>query len=168
MKRACIITYDEYRNIPYVNDYEEILTSNEIEYDFIFWNRSEDNIASYNGKGTAHIFDWRVKKSKISKILPFFLWSRFARKVLKNNNYDFLVVCTTIPAVLLADKLIRKYNGKYLFDIRDFTYENIGLYKAVLKKLVVASGINVISSKGFLKWLPEGGEYVCTHNITMH
>ena len=168
MKRACIITYDEYRNIPYVKDYEKILSANGIEYDFIFWNRSEDSTESYSGEGTAHNFDRRVKKSKTSKVIPFFLWSRFARKVLKRNNYDFLIVCTTIPAILLVDKLIRKYRGKFLFDIRDFTYENYRLYKAILKKLVATSGINVISSKGFLKWLPEGGEYVCTHNITIN
>ena len=167
MARACIITYDEYINIPYVKDYEKLLRNNGIEYDFIFWNRSGGHIIAYNGDAKAHTFNWQTKKSKLSKLLPFLLWSGFARKVLRKYDYDFLIVCTTIPAILLADVLLKKYKKKFLLDIRDFTYENISIYKALEKKLIAIAGMIIISSKGFLTWLPEDADYVYTHNLTL-
>ena len=165
MAKACIVTYDEYINIPYVKDYEKLLSDNQIEYDFIFWNRSRNENPSYSNDN-AYYFNWQTKKSKLSKIIPFFLWSRFARSVIKRNRYDFLIVCTTIPAILLTDLLIRNYHEKFLLDIRDFTYENFKLYRLLEKKLITAANLTVISSKGFLQWLPEEeSAYVLTHNI---
>jgi len=164
--KACIIAYDEYINIPYVKGYEKLLRLNQIEYEFILWNRSGDSIATETDN-PAHVFSWRTRKSKISKLLPFFFWSIFTRKVLKKNEYDFLIICTTVPAVLLFDVLTQKYNKRFLLDIRDFSYENIGFYKMMVKKLTQASGMTTISSKGFYEWLPCAKDvYVLTHNIT--
>lgn len=163
--KACIVSYDEYLNIPYVKDYEAILNEHKIKYDFIFWNRSDLHEFNYKGHN-AYNFNWKTKKSKLSKIIPFFLWSRFARGVIKKNSYDFLIICTTVPAILLVDILIKKYRGKYLLDIRDFTYENISIYKYFESKIINASKLTIISSKGFLTWLPKGSKaYVLTHNI---
>jgi len=166
MPKACIVTYDEYINIPYVKDYEKILMDNNIEYDFIFWQRNNDANLAYIGDN-AYVFTYKTRKSKLSKLLPFYLWRRFARKVIINNNYDFLVVCTTIPAILLTDILTKKYRKKYLLDIRDYTYENICLFRKLENRILDAAGMIVVSSKGFLDWLSSEYEYVLTHNISL-
>jgi len=167
MVKACIITYDEYINIPYVKIYEDLLHQNSIIYDMVLWNRSGNDKISKTYAKNLFLFKWYTKKSKILKILPFLLWRRFVKKILQENHYDFLVVCTTIPAVLLYEELTRKFKNNYLLDIRDFTYENNFFYRYLLKNLVLLSGMTVISSRGFFEWLPcENNRYVITHNIT--
>ena len=89
--------------------------------------------------------------------------------VLKRNSYDFLIICTTIPAILLFDVLVKKYHKRFLLDIRDYTYEGIKLYRYLEKKLISSAGLTAISSKGFFEWLPcVGDNYVLTHNIANH
>ena len=164
--KACIVAYDEYINIPYVKDYESLLNANHIEYEFILWNRSGDTTANHTNN-LAHVFNRHTGKSKISKLFPFLLWSKFARKVLKDNSYDFLIICTTIPAILLFDVLVKKYKKRFLLDIRDFTYENIRLYRFMEKRLIQVAWMTAVSSKGFLNWLPvNSNPYILTHNIT--
>ena len=164
---ACIVTYDEYFNIPYVKDYENLLINNQIQYDFLLWNRTGDKMEMPVESRINHVFNYITKKSKISKVIPFLMWRRFAKRILKKNKYDFLIVCTTIPAVLLTDLLLKSYKDKFLLDIRDYTYENIRLYRYALKKLINYSGLTVISSKGFLEWLPfDKDAYVVSHNLT--
>ena len=167
MARACIITYDEYSNIPYVKDYENILVSKGIIYDIVLWNRSKSEDSAYpKSPENVFAFTWHTRKSKLSKLRPFLEWRRFVLKILMDNKYDFLIVCTTIPAVLLYNTLIKNFTGKFVFDIRDYTYENFMLYRNMTKKLTLSSGLTCISSKGFLDWLPcNVDKYIVTHNI---
>lgn len=166
LSKACIIAYDEYINIPYVKDYEKLLNDNKIGYEFILWDRSGNDHIS-NLSVDRHVFTANTKKTKLSKIIPFLQWRRFVKKIIKSNNYSFVIICTTIPAVLLFDLLTRQFKKRFLLDIRDFTYENIYVYKWLVEKLIKAAGIVVISSKGFLRWLPGAkSNYILTHNIT--
>ena len=166
--KACIVTYDEYINIPYVKDYEALLRENGIQFDIILWNRSEKRGADGFSGDKAFVFNWRTKQSKFSKLLPFYLWRKSVIKILHENCYDFLIICTTMPGVLIVDILTKLYNGKYLIDIRDYTYEFFWPYRDAVKKTILSSGITLISSRGFLEWLPCGGieRYVITNNIT--
>ncbi|MBQ5987182.1 MAG: hypothetical protein IJL59_07930 [Clostridia bacterium] len=161
--RFLIVTYDEYRNIPFVRKYEKCISECGGEYDIVLWNRSGENVEHPTNHLIFHATD---KKDKLSKIIPFLRWRAFVRKQLKEGHYDRVIVITTIPAILIADVLIRKYPNRYWLDIRDFTYEQLPLYKRLVHRLVCASANTSISSPGFYSFVPKLEKVCLTHNIT--
>lgn len=164
--RVCIITYDEYINIPFIMKYEDILKQKDIPYDVIFWDRRNNNLGQSYLQKNHYIFKSITKKSKISKIVPFLKWRNFVFKILKKNKYDKLIIITTIPGLLIQGYLINKYREKYLLDIRDFTYENFRFYKEMVMNLIKHSEITMISSEGFKNWLKISDKICLTHNIS--
>jgi len=160
--RYLIISYDDYFNIPYIKFYEEYLTRHGHSYDIVLWNRSGQSVDLPN----AFVFTAKDKRSKLGKISPFLRWRRFTLEVLNRQTYDRLILLTTMPAVLLYDQLMGKYRGKFWFDIRDFTYENVPFYKKLVGDLVHASGAVSISSPAFRTFLPDSGKIFLTHNIS--
>ena len=165
---VCIISYDEYTNIPYVKKYERILAQNNIAFDYILWNRTGQGTQVSELARQSFIFEYETHASRTSKIIPFIKWRRFSKDVLRNGRYDALIICTTLPGVLLSDVLTKGYRGKYLLDIRDYTYENVLIYRLIAEKNQKNAGIVVISSEGFLKWLPEWMKPVIAHNIPLY
>lgn len=160
--RYLIVTYDNYFNIPYIKFYEDYLKQQNYSYDIILWNRSQQeadipNAYSYQGKD---------RHSKVGKLLPFMGWRRFVLDILKKQHYDRLIILSTLPAVLLADKLLGEYRNRFWFDIRDFTYENFSFYKKLVEKLVHAAATVSISSPAFRSFLPESDKIYLTHNIS--
>ena len=59
----------------------------------------------------------------------------------------------------------KRFKEKFIYDYRDSTYENISVYKSLVKKLVRCSHTTFVSSKGFKKYLPESRKIKFTHNI---
>lgn len=102
--------------------------------------------------------------SKVKKIGIMYRYARFVREIIRKGNYKGIMVFTTVPAVMIHDLLIGRYAKRYLFDIRDYTHENIRPYFRIEEKLIHSAFATVISSRGFLKWLPTGN-YVVTHNV---
>ena len=164
--KICIVTYDEYINIPYVQTYEDILKAKGIAYDIVLWNRSGQGGDTPPGAAQSFVFVQTTKASKLSKVLPFLRWRRFVKSILRRGRYDGLILCTTMPGVLLSDVLTKGYPGKYLLDIRDYTYENQPLYRRISQNNLRAAGLVCISSEGFLRWLPPDLGYTVTHNLS--
>ena len=160
--RYLIVTYDDYFNIPYIKFYEEFLKKHDHTYDIVLWNRSGHDIDLPN----AYVYKGKDRSSRVGKLMPFFGWRRFVLRVLKKQAYDRLIILTTLPAVLLADKLLGEYKNRFWFDIRDFTYENIGFYKELVAKLVNAAAAVSISSPAFRSFLPDSDKIYLTHNIS--
>jgi hypothetical protein len=164
--KACIVTHDEYPNIPYVKTYERLLAQQGIPFDIILWNRSGEANAGSPAASQNHTFDSAAQRGLPSKIKSRLQWKYFARAIVRGRAYDFLIVCTTVPAVLLARTLLQEYGNRYLLDIRDFTFESIPPYKQIVRRLIEKSGMTTISSKGFLAWMPKTtAAQVLTHNI---
>ncbi len=158
-----IITYDDYFNIPYIKNYEDHLKRHGHSCDIILWDRSGQ---ADDGVPNHLIFTEPDRRSKLGKLIPFFHWRQFVLKAMKAGQYDRLIVLTTLPAVLLADRLTGKYRGRYWFDVRDFTYEYIPFYKKVVARLVNRSMVTSISSEAFRNFLPDFPGLVLAHNIT--
>lgn len=156
--KVAIVAFNNLKYSPYVKIYSDKLDDAKVEYDIIYPNRDgiEDN-------ETNHVaVSWDPAKNKLLNFLHF---RSKAISVLKKNKYDFVFVLTTFPAVLLSGVLKRRYNGRYLVDIRDYTYEHNAIYYALEKKALKNSKMNVISSPGFKRFLPEGEYFLC-HNMS--
>lgn len=165
--KICIIGAANLRYMPYMYKYTNILDQINIEYDLIYWNRnSEDEIFIGNGNVVEYRDKYTLKNGIMHKIFPYIKYRNFILKRLKNNDYDRVIVLTTIPAILLNKILTTKYKNRYILDYRDYTYENLFLYNLVLKKVIENSSKTCISSTGFLQILPDINEkYIMSHNI---
>ncbi|MFA7637274.1 MAG: capsular biosynthesis protein, partial [Monoglobales bacterium] len=102
--------------------------------------------------------------SAYRKVLGYFKFFKLAWKTISREKYSKIILLTSVPAVCLSNILRRKYDGKFIVDIRDYYMENNWLYYALEKKAIEHSALSVISSKGFEQFLPQH-DYVIAHNI---
>ena len=151
---------------PYLEKYENFLIENNIEYRVILWNRDPNK--TMNLKKNDIVINLNNSKSFIKKLILFFVWKKKITKVLTHHKFDKLIVLSTMPGFLLNRLIIKKFRNKYLFDIRDYTFEKNYLFRSVIGKLIDNSFFTTISSKGFLTWLPESSKIVVNHNITVN
>lgn len=158
MKSAVIVFNSLYR-CPYANVYMNHFKSISMDFDVIELSRTDYECSEDINR---IVIKWNHSKNKIWN---FYNFHKKTSKILKKNDYKYVVVLTTIPAVLLFKTLIGKYNKKYILDVRDYTLENYGLFRILERKLTKHSLMNVISSPGFKNFLPEGKYYLC-HNMS--
>lgn len=147
---------------PYLNMYtEQFLKENE-PFEVIFWNRSNEKL----NLPSNYIYCDNASKEEqwsVTKAIDFYSYRRWLIKILKTKKYEKLVVLSTLSGMIIADYL-RKYKGKYLFDIRDYSYEAIDLFYRIEKRIIENSFATTISSPGFKKFLPSYN-YTIAHNI---
>ncbi|MBQ8474928.1 MAG: hypothetical protein IJ499_04630, partial [Clostridia bacterium] len=122
MKKVAIVMFQNMRYAPFLSFYERILCDMGIPYDIIYLNRNPElNEISDD----SHIsIEWKKVPGislKFEKLLNFMFYPSAAKKILNKKQYSFIIVLTTMPAVLLGKYLYKHNRGKYLIDIRDYT-----------------------------------------------
>lgn len=161
MKAALILSTD-IETSPYAQYYIDILNTQGIEYDIIGWDKhypikhEESNFYFYD------LISLELQPS-YRKLIDCYFYSRFVIKHLKSAHYDYIIVFTIVNAVFLSTYLKHNFDGKFVFDIRDYS-PVLKFFKSRVKFLINHSSINCISSKGFETWLPDG-KYTISHNI---
>ena len=155
--RVGIIAANNIRYSPYIFFYTSILKDINAEYELIIADR-------YGLKepfdGRLYKFTWNRKQKTL---INNFRYARYVKKILSSRQYDYVIVLTSINAVLLATWLKKHYFQKYIVDIRDYSHENLYPYFLLETKAVKNSLMNVISSAKFTEFLPRAKYYVC-HN----
>ena len=149
---------------PFAKKYINILEERKIPYEIIQWVRSEGK----DSDSKIHTYyEFTKRYGKLSeKVLPFLHFRRFAKRLIKKQKYDKLIVLTTQTAVVLFDLLSgRKYKNRFFFDYRDTSYEYIGLYKRLIDKIIMNSYATSVSSYGFKKYLTDKKELIVSHNF---
>lgn len=146
---------------PYFEKYISII---DCDYDIVYWNRH--NMEEKTNAQNQYAFNYFLDedKGKISKLVGYIKFRSFAKKILQRSHYDGVVVLTTSVGILLRSVLRKNYCNKYIVDIRDYTLENNFLYLEFEKKLIDDSAFTVISSRGYLEFLPKNENYILTHN----
>jgi hypothetical protein len=163
MKKIAIILCEDVYTCPYIGKYLEVCKEKSIEYDILCWNRSGKertypaNYLNYGEKSN-------INTRKILKLFPFLRFGYFLRKTIRQEQYDKLIVLTTLPAVLCYGLLTRKYRGKYIFDFRDMSFEKNKLFLCCVQKICDRSFFTCISSPGFEDVLGDRG-FVPVHNF---
>ncbi len=150
------------RYCPYIKRYTERLDQKAAEYEVLFWNRAglelnlPRNYYYYNSPSAESL-------SKSRKLFDFLGFRKWIKNHLKTHHSDGIILLSTLTAVLLYPDL-KKYRNRYVFDIRDYSYENIGFFRLIEEKIIKNSYFTAISSKGFQAFLPEYA-YVIAHNF---
>lgn len=161
-----IIYISDLRGCPFIQRYIDALEEKNEDYKILIWNR-ESKVTGINrsNKLVEFSFYQDTRNSKFAKVDGFLRYSKFLHHEIKKNRFDKLIVLCTLTGVLIADLLLGKYRDKYIFDIRDASYEKFSLFKKIEQRLVNNSRFTTISSDGFLSILPESNKYVFCPNL---
>lgn len=146
---------------PYINYYVSILEENNIEYEIIYWNKLKLNEEFKSSNSFNLGCDY--KSNLISKSIGYLLFANYAKRLIKKNRYDKIIIFIPQFAIFLRRYLNQFFKGEYILDIRDYGRSN--LYNKQLKQLIKNAGLTVISSMGYRNWLPVNAEYVISHNV---
>lgn len=165
MYKIGIILFQNMRLAPFLKNYLNILKKiPETKIDVIYLDRIP---GLHDEKDDEHIaIKWKAfcGNNVFCKMYNCATYPYKVKKIIKKNGYDFLIVLTTMPAVLLCNFLKKNYAKRYIVDVRDYTREHIAWYKKRENVVFSNSALNVISSPGFKSFLPENSYYIM-HNI---
>lgn len=170
MKKILILGFTKIAYMPYINFYLESIESQQVEIHVISWNRDgKEDVAICSKNVKIHEFNCEQldEVPKIKKIGSFIKYRNFAKKVIRKEKIDKIIVLHTLPGVLLTDILLRKYKSEFVLDYRDYTYEDLIWFKNIVGKLVMASYATFVSSNAFRSVLPQVKKIYTSHNLLM-
>lgn len=147
---------------PYINRYIERLEKSRVDYRVYFWNRSKFKM-SLSDKYVYYDEGSDLSSGKLQKLFDFIKFRRWLIRQLRSNHYEKIIALSTLTGVFLGRFLYKK-KGKYIFDIRDYSYEHIVPFFKIEKKVIDNSAFTAISSAGYKEFLPPN-EYVIAHNF---
>ncbi len=146
---------------PYVKIYTRLLDEIKEEYEIISWNREgrEEEGIQFNCS--------TKNRNPLALLWAYNKFASFVKKTVQKQNYDRLIVFTPQSALFFSGFLKKYYCGKYLFDYRDLSLEQKPYFKKLFLTVLQNSAVNVISSPGFKKYLPQGFDYIISHNFNV-
>lgn len=158
--KTCIIVMCNLYLLPYLKKYTDII---KYGYDIIYWDRH--SLIESSTANRHFVFKKNLKEncSKLQKAYSYYEYYRFVKKVLKENHYEKLIVMGTNTGVLLNSILEKEYKGKYILDIRDYSFEHNKIFYYLENKVIANSFMTTISSYGYKEFLPEFN-YTLVHN----
>ena len=161
--KICIIAFADLTGTPYLKTYTDIFDKENIKYDVIYWDRKGLNQKLLGGQAFGYEKKLEDNELKCKKAIYMIGYSLYVKSILRNNHYDYVIVLTSLLGILMSGYLVKRYFKKYIFDIRDYSYEHIYYYKRKMDILMKNSLLNVISSPDFKEFLPERKTILC-HN----
>ena len=170
--KILVMGFTKIKYMPYMNFYLENIDPNKNQVHILYWNRDlqDENIEKYSN---CILHEFRCYQeddvSKISKIKNFIRYHRYAKRLIKQESFDFIFVLHSLTGVLIADVLKKKYSGKYIFDYRDSTYEAFSPFQKTIGKIVENSVASFVSSDAFRRFLPEqcASKIYTSHNLLL-
>lgn len=160
--KVCIIGHTERNYLPYIEKYTTFFDENSVDYDIICWQREEKPASSIPNE---YNFFEEAKEGAMNKIRSYLNFKKYVLAILEKNNYDKVIILTTVPAIFLRKYLHTHFKNRYLFDFRDYSFEKFLPYKKMVDKLIEESQITTISSHGFMDFLNRNKKIIMNHNI---
>lgn len=167
MRKIAVVVSCNLHWAPYYTRYEKMLSDMKNNYDLILWNR-EDLKEEVSDNANLIEFCMRdvANNGNYKKIIKFYLFAKFVKRTIHKNKYDKVIFVGTyafVPA-LLGRYLQKHLKDSYWIDLRDITYEHNKVFYAMEKRAIEGAHRVVISSKGYLPYLPKRN-YGFIHNI---
>ena len=157
--RVVLILASNVEFSPYLKYYTQVLDLNDIDYDVVVWNRE-----SMQSDHSENYIVYEEESQSSSTLIRYYRYAQRLKRILLVTNYDRIVVFTPQLALFIADILLSKYRGKYILDYRDLSIEQKPILKQLYSLLLKYSALNVLSSPGYIRYLPEA-KYVINHNF---
>lgn len=160
--KICIVGVMNIKHMSLISLYTEFFKDKGLDFDIIYIDKygEEESIAAKN----VYKYSMELKRewSKLKKINKYREFRGFAKKILKKNKYDLVILWRTETAYLLLDYLLCT-RTKYILNIRDYFNEDKAIFNKITKAVVKKSEYTTISSPKFKEFLPESN-YVITHS----
>lgn len=153
--------------LPWNYFYLDELMKNGCEVTVISWNREGIGNEGIDKRIVLKEYTERIDNSihKIRKIGPFRRFRKYAAAILKENDFDLVIISTLQISMLFYDLLRHKYRRKYIYDVRDPWIEGKKFIRRISNQIVKNSVITFISSEAYKRWLPKDSRIVVTHNV---
>ena len=141
---------------PYVNYYLKIFDALNINYNIISWNRdgTEQGLLQYD-----EMCDGRAS------LFKYLCYLKHVIKTVRKEKFDKLVILCPVMTILLTPFLWYYYNKRYIVDYRDLSIDQNIYLKYIFLFSLKHSAANIISSPGFIPYLPKGLKYILSHNF---
>ena len=161
-----IIAFHPRSMTPYAKQYEDAILKAGYGYDILFWDRFSN--APLEKRDNEFIFHrvCTLGGNRLKKIYPFFLFRKNVKKIIREGQYNKIIILNTMPGFLLHDIFLKQYRNRFILDIRDYTYEKYNFYLNTVHKLIDASFFSTISSQGFKSFLGKNDKLILNHNIS--
>lgn len=159
--RALIVLADNVYLTPYLNFYTNLLDNCNFNYDVIYWDKNNNEIVNKSN----YIRFMITSNNKVNRLVGYFKYRKYIKKIEKNKKYDLIIPLHSIVTFIIFDMLLKKYKRRYIYDVRDYSYEKFFVFRYIQKKIVKNSMINIISSDGYREFLPTDTYYVI-HNCS--
>ena len=143
--KILIIGFAKLKIMPYLNLYLDNIDREVNKITVLYWNRDlvDEDVSKYKGINLCEFRRFQEDEvAKYKKVKSFIGYRRYAKRFLK-ERFDRVIVLHSLPGILLLDKLINKYSGKYILDYRDSTLEQFGLFRKALGHLIKHSSITI-------------------------
>ncbi len=160
-----IIYIGDIKYAPFLKKYQDILESLGAEFDVLYWNREKDLTIKSSNIIPFEKYS-KLSMPRVMKLFDFLMFGLWCTKRIKNNKYDKLILLTTLSGMILYRTLKHNYKGRYIFDIRDYTYEGIRTYLKYENKIIANSSFTALSSPYFKSFLGKSDKYIIAHNYT--
>lgn len=170
--KILIIGFTKIKYMPYMKLYLDNIDCIANDVHLLYWNRDlndEDTSSLENIK----LHEFRCYQqddiARFTKINSFIKYRIYAKKIIKQENYDFIFVLHSLTGVLIADILTKQYKEKYILDYRDSTYERFVPFRRIVGKLTKYSMATFVSSDAFRRFLPKNQEnkIFTSHNLLL-
>lgn len=168
--KILVLGFAKLKIMPYMNFYLENIDRKKNDVHLLYWNRDlkkEDQI-KYTDL-TFHEFKYYQEDEvkKWQKVKSFCAYRKFALNVIDSYQFDFIIVLHSLPGLLVLDRLVNKYSGKFILDYRDSTYETFYPFKKLVNVLIKHSKCTFTSSDAFRIYFSSKYLYkiFTSHNI---
>lgn len=163
-----IIFIGDIKYCPYLDKYTDEIIRNNEDYEVLYWAR-EKYSKHYKNNNSSKFIPFYLESSLSNpphkKMLGFYKFRKWLVKKIKQNKYEKLIILSTLSGIIINDLLLKEYKNKYIFDIRDYSYEHNKLFYLIEEKLIKHSYFTSISSEGFKSFLPPFSKYLIVHNF---
>ncbi len=142
--KVAIITVGDKRHTTMLAPYFEYMEKNSVNYDIIRSTRYGDKnlkkTQNSNGGAIYEVgFQQQLNVPKRKKLINYLRFRRFAKHIIKRNQYDFLIIWNENTAVLLLDLLMFSFKERYILNIRDQL--NFGIFNKLLEKMIMEMAV---------------------------
>ena len=114
---------------PYVRIYTGLLNKWNVDFEIIYWNR--DNSPEQEGIA----YRSALKTGRWQKLFGYWKYGQFITDHLKSGRYDRVIVFSPQIGIFISDYLKRRFKGRYIFDYRDLSIEQMSIFGYQFKKL---------------------------------
>lgn len=163
VKKIAILSAVNIKHMSLISLYTTALERQGIPYDIVYMDKygEEEKIGAQNIYRYENIIDHGWSRRK--KIIRYFRFFWYTKKILEKNNYDRIIVWNDVAITMFGLYLARRWKGKYCLNIRDYNGEKKWFIYKIFKGAIEKSSFTTISSEGFKTFLPEH-EYVSLYS----